>query len=55
MGIMSKSPIVNHLEWLIHTDSPSWKDAKDLWRVDLNFVNQYHIEDQRKIWLGGYR
>ena len=55
MGIMSKSSIVNHLEWLIYMDSPSWKDAKDLWRMDLNFVNQYHIEDQRKIWLGGYR
>lgn len=50
-GLMSKHQIVNHLEWLIHRQSGRirMEDACDCWREDLRFVNNYKIQDQRKI------
>lgn len=50
-GLMSKHQIVNHLEWLIHRQSGriSMEDACDCWKEDLRFVNNYRIQNQRKI------
>ena len=50
-GLMSKHQIVNHLEWLIHRQSGRvmMEDACDCWREDLRFVNNYKIQNQRKI------
>lgn len=50
-GLMSKHQIVNHLEWLIHSQSGRirMEDACDCWREDLRFVNSYRLNAQRKI------
>ena len=50
-GLMSKHQIVNHLEWLIHSQSGRirMEDACDCWREDLRFVNNYRLNAQRKI------
>ena len=50
-GLMSKHQIVNHLEWLLHRQSGRirMEDACDCWREDLRFVNQYKVNQQRKI------
>lgn len=50
-GLMSKHQIVNHLEWLIHRQSGriTMEDACDCWREDLQFVNNYKIQNQLKI------
>lgn len=50
-GLMSKHQIINHLEWLIHRQSGRirMEDACDCWREDLKFVNNYKINQQRKI------
>ena len=50
-GLMHKSQIVNHLEWLIHRQSGriTMEDACDCWKEDLKFVKDYRIHSQRKI------
>lgn len=50
-GIMKKSQIQNHIEWLIntHRDSLHYENACEKWRDDLLFTNEYKIATQRKV------
>ena len=49
---MTKSQIINHLEWLINTHKyrESMRDACDCWKEDLMFVHQCKINTQRAVW-----
>lgn len=50
-GIMKKTQIQNHIEWLIntHRDSLHYENACEKWRDDLLFTNEYKIATQRKV------
>lgn len=50
--LMSKTDILNHIEWLIntHEKSAQYMTACDKWKADLQFVNTYKIDSQRTIW-----
>ena len=49
---MTKSQIINHLEWLINTHKyrESMRDACDCWKEDLMYVHQCKINTQRAVW-----
>lgn len=49
---MTKSQIINHLEWLINTHKyrESMRDACDCWKEDLMYVHQCKINSQRIVW-----
>lgn len=49
---MTKSQIINHLEWLINTHKyrESMRDACDCWKEDLMYVHQCKINTQRAFW-----
>ena len=49
---MTKSQIINHLEWLINTHKyrESMRDACDCWKGDLMYVHQCKINTQRAVW-----
>lgn len=51
-GLMNKSNIMDHLEWLISTraHNPSMRNACRMWRDDLRFVAQYNMKNQRIVW-----
>jgi hypothetical protein len=51
-GLMSKSSIMDHLEWLISTRSknPAMSLACKAWSDDLRFVAQYNMHNQRMVW-----
>lgn len=51
-GIMSKTSIMNHLEFLInlHSYDKTWDDAREAWRRDLVFTRDYKINTHRIIW-----
>lgn len=49
---MTKSQIINHLEWLLNTHKyrESMRDACDCWKEDLMYVHQCKINTQRAVW-----
>lgn len=56
-GIMKKSQIQNHIEWLIntHRNSLHYENACEKWREDLLFVNDYNISIQRQVFAKEFR
>ena len=50
--LMSKTDILNHIEWLVNTHEGNYKyaDACDKWTSDIRFVNQYRLDTQRSVW-----
>ncbi len=50
--LMSKTDILNHIEWLVNTHEGNYKyaDACDKWMSDIRFVNQYRLDTQRSVW-----
>lgn len=52
-GILTKSEIMNHLEWLIHSRSKmsNMDNAIAEWKSDLLFVSEYRVFEQRAIWV----
>ncbi|MBS4879506.1 MAG: hypothetical protein KH138_04230 [Firmicutes bacterium] len=55
-GILSKSEIMNHLEWLIHSRSKmsNMDNAIAEWKADLLFVSEYRASEQRAIWIKNF-
>lgn len=55
-GILSKSEIMNHLEWLIHSRSKmsNMDNAIAEWKSDLLFVSEYRASEQRAIWIKNF-
>lgn len=51
-GLLSKSEIISHLEWLVNTREymTNMQNAVRDWQKDLQFVRNYNINQQRKIW-----
>lgn len=51
-GLMSKVAIKNHIEWLLnmHEGNVFYEDACQKWMQDLQFVDEYHINNQRIVW-----
>lgn len=54
--IMSKTEIINHIEWLIRTRKhiPRMLNAVAEWQADLRFVNGYRMDHQRSICVGRF-
>ena len=52
-GILTKTEIMNHLEWLIHSRSKmsNMDNAIAEWKSDLLFVSEYRAFEQRAIWV----
>ena len=50
--LMSKTDILNHIEWIVNTHEGNYKyaDACDKWTSDIRFVNQYRLDTQRSVW-----
>lgn len=55
--LLSKSEIMNHLEWLIRTrgNMPHMENAVFEWRADLRFVSEYDMIKQRSIWVDRFK
>lgn len=55
-GILTKSEIMNHLEWLIHSRSKmsNMDNAIAEWKADLLFVSEYRAFEQRTIWVKNF-
>lgn len=56
-GILWKSEVINHLEWLIHTrgNIPNMEKAVGEWQDDLRYISNYHATEQRKIWISKFK
>ena len=56
-GILKRSEVINHLEWLIHTRAgmPHMDNAVAEWKTDLQFVSAYNVDRQRKVWVDEFR
>lgn len=56
-GIMGKSSIQSHIEWLIHMNKNVviMQDAVKEWEADLQFVSQYRMDKSRSIWVGAFK
>lgn len=52
LRLMTKTDILNHLEWLANTHAGNYKyaDACSKWRMDIRFVNSYQMNKQRSVW-----
>lgn len=50
-GIMSRRQVIDHIKVLIQRGSkiPSWREATQKWKDDIEFVNTYKIEDLPKV------
>ena len=50
--IFNKDEIINHISWLIKTNKnrENWYNAIQRWEHDLDFLNNYNIERQKKIY-----
>ena len=55
--LLSKSEIMNHLEWLLRTrgNMPHMENAIFEWRTDLRFVSEYDMIRQRTIWVERFK
>lgn len=50
-GIMTRRQVIDHIKVLIQRGSkiPSWSEATQKWKDDIDFVNTYKIEDLPKV------
>ena len=55
--IMQKPEVINHIEWLIKTRQESiyQQNAVAAWKNDLEYISQYQMEEQRKIWISTFK
>lgn len=55
--ILAKHEIINHLEWLVHFNGQKsqMRNAVEEWLADLNFVRNFNLEQQRKIWINAFQ
>ncbi len=55
--MMTKQKIINHLEWLIDTREymEKMQNAVGEWKQDLDFVYNYKVNTQRKIWCTNFK
>lgn len=55
--IMQKVEVINHIEWLIKTRQESiyQQNAVAAWKNDLEYISQYQVEEQRRIWVSAFK